>query len=465
MAGKISLLRTCFLDLKISRLFRERRLSASMGGRRPRRAEGTTRDGPSIARLFTHVGALIIGGLLVFLFLSRDSVLLSRSGVAVSGGMKVDADPEVVQFEGGGEEPDPSEGVDRNVVWDVRASVTDGGAAEAGWEGFREGFKDESNLPRYKPYTSHLWQIEPDRRAYGASEDGRFQNQRLSGRELGLEDVGIANGVRKTEKRVRGSLVENGKLALEQVYEPKRSKSLKKVKVVSEKALDVQRNAKPWVAKKFVEEEGTLEARERLRRQNAFVVAGGKIGLDEGRGEGRAENGWKDIGKNPPKDRIHFKATAASFEASSEAEDRIKVRVTGSKASQPDTFIAGLGWFLKPKGEVPDSSLEGRYKVLGSLNDEGLVDDVNVPGQQILGDVNGPQHNRSQMGSGFLKDDGPLLANFVNELSQPIQIQKLRPAKIAFMFLANGSIHTDRIWDRFFKGAPGEDYYSVYIHR
>jgi hypothetical protein len=48
---------------------------------------------------------------------------------------------------------------------------------------------------------------------------------------------------------------------------------------------------------------------------------------------------------------------------------------------------------------------------------------------------------------------------------QGIQIQQLPPAKIAFMFLANGSIHTDKIWDRFFKGAPGEDYYSVYIHR
>jgi hypothetical protein len=78
MAGKIPLPSECSLDLKISRLSGEHRVSASMGGRRPRKAEASTR-GPICARVFTHVGALIIGGLLVFLFLSgRDwgSVLL-----------------------------------------------------------------------------------------------------------------------------------------------------------------------------------------------------------------------------------------------------------------------------------------------------------------------------------------------------------------------------------------------------
>jgi hypothetical protein len=540
MAGKISLPRTCSLDLKISRLSREHRLSASMGGRRLRRAEVST---PCFARAFTHVGALIIGGLLVFLFLSRDSVLLARRGVAVSGGRKIGADSKEGHFEGGGKEPDLFRGEDSNGVWDVTASVTDGmpgmlgGAVEA-TVGIREAFEDDPNLPKYKPYDSHLWQIELDRRGNGASGDGRFQNQRLSGREIGLEDMGVANGVRRQEG-TRGGLRNP---SLEQVHELKRSKSSETVRVASQNALEIQRNPEPLVAETFVEEEGSVEARERLRRQKAFVMAGRKIGLDEGEGEDLGMKGWKGASEEALEQTIQPLPTAALLEISAErfGTEDTEVEGSGSTARHSKTYIAGSGWISKPKGEVPNNRLEARDEALGSLNgerlvgdvntlsselqlvggvrvggpdgtgtagsgflnynkqddvngppvkvscrtqtsskilgDDRLVGDVNVPNetetgsaalgsQHILGDVNGPQHNKSQTGSGFLKDDEPRLVSFVKEISQPIQVQKLRPAKIAFMFLANGSIHTDRIWDRFFKGGPGEDYYSVYIHR
>ncbi|GAQ83806.1 hypothetical protein KFL_001630040 [Klebsormidium nitens] len=102
----------------------------------------------------------------------------------------------------------------------------------------------------------------------------------------------------------------------------------------------------------------------------------------------------------------------------------------------------------KPPSQVPLAA--GVNRLSERFREAGVSGNRQKP-RPFRGDVNGLLGKRLVAGVNGLS----------RETSEP---WVLRPSKIAFMFLANGRIHTDRIWDRFFRGAPSKDHYSIYIH-